>query len=98
MNTVTELLNEAELSRQIVGQLRERLPAGWSLAVERDVRVIAATHRHLEAAVDAGDFREDLYYRLHVMPIVLPALRDRPDPAAYVEALLAEERRAADVR
>ena len=39
MNTVTELLNEAELSRQIVGQLRERLPAGWSLAVERDVRV-----------------------------------------------------------
>lgn len=39
INTVTELLNEAELSRQIVGQLRERLPAGWSLAVERDVRV-----------------------------------------------------------
>lgn len=39
MDAFTELLNEAELSRQIVGQLRERLPAGWSLTVERDVRV-----------------------------------------------------------
>jgi DNA-binding NtrC family response regulator len=56
---------------------REFEPVGGAKTIKADVRVIAATHRDLETEVTEGRFREDLFYRLFVIPLALPALRDR---------------------
>ncbi len=52
---------------------------GGNRTYSADVRIIAATHKNLDEMIQAGDFREDLYYRLNVFPIEMPALRDRVD-------------------
>ncbi|MEW5976341.1 MAG: sigma-54 dependent transcriptional regulator [Acidobacteriota bacterium] len=52
---------------------------GTAAASKVDVRVVAATHRNLQAMIEDGTFREDLYYRLAVIPLELPPLRDHPD-------------------
>ncbi len=69
------------LQGKLLRAIQERTirPLGGTHAVPIDVRIIAATHVDLVSAVERREFREDLYYRLNVLPIKLPALRERRD-------------------
>jgi len=68
---------QVKLLRVLQERIFERV--GSNKPISADVRIIAATHRNLEDQIKAGQFREDLYYRLNVFPIEMPPLRERKD-------------------
>lgn len=68
---------QAKILRLI--QTRQVKPLGQNYTREVDVRIISATHKNLKALIQKGEFREDLYYRLNVMPVHIPPLRERKE-------------------
>ncbi len=91
LDEVGELPMAMQVKLLRVLQERSFERVGGSATLRCNARVIAATHRDLEAMIETGEFREDLYYRLNVFPIHVPPLRDRrEDIPALVTALCAD--------
>ena len=90
LDEIGELTPAAQVRLLRVVQDGELLRLGGQRALRVNVRIVAATHRDLAGMVEARAFREDLYYRLAVFPIVIPPLRDRPEDIGPMAEYFAE--------
>ncbi|HEX4923640.1 MAG TPA: sigma-54 dependent transcriptional regulator, partial [Bdellovibrionales bacterium] len=79
LDEIAELPTEMQVKLLRVLQEKKFMPVGSNREIKTTARVVAATNRNLEKMMEEGTFREDLFYRLNVMPIFLPPLRERKD-------------------
>lgn len=95
LDEIGELSNEIQIKLLRVLQEKEIDSVGGNTARKVDIRIVAATNRNLEKEVSLGNFRMDLYYRLNVFPITMPALRERktdiPELADYFARKFSKE-------
>ncbi len=91
LDELSETSPAAQLKLLRVLQDREVYPVGSSQAQRVDVRVIAATNKDLASLMAQGDFREDLYYRINILPIHMPPLRARGDDVLLLAAHFTEQ-------
>ena len=82
-----------DLQVKLLRVLQERQidPVGSTSSVDVDVRVIAATHKNIESLIHEGKFRQDLYYRLNVLPIEIPSLFDRKSDVPELVSFFAQQ-------
>ncbi len=86
LDEIGELRPEMQVKLLRALQEKKFTPVGSNREVKTNARIIAATNSNLEKMMDTQDFREDLFYRLNVMPIFIPPLRDRPDDIPVLAA------------
>jgi DNA-binding NtrC family response regulator len=99
LDEITEMRLDLQSKLLRVLQEQEFERVGGTSALKVDVRIIATTNRDLADAVERGDFRRDLFYRLSVMPILIPPLRERPEDIPilahhFAQRVAAEQERA----
>src|SRR5690606_18869514 len=98
LDEIAEMPADLQAKLLRVLQTRTMIPVGGTEPVDVDVRIISATHKSLRHEVEAGRFRADVMYRLRVVPIFIPPLRERGDDVVLIAERIIERINRRDPR